>query len=154
MIHQVEQQGFSIARRVLSAAEQQDFLATLGPVSGAGRRGVLALPVVAELARSTRLLNLVRPHLPKEPIPVRAIYFDKSPQANWPAPWHQDLTLALHTRADVPGFGPWSIKDGIPHVQPPVELLEQMVTVRLHIDAGESNGALRVLPGSHRLGRL
>ena len=65
------------------------------------------------------------------------------------------MTLALRARAEVPGFGPWSTKDGIPHVQPPVELLQQMLTVRLHLDdAGASNGALRVLPGSHRGGRL
>ena len=67
----------------------------------------------------------------------------------------QDLSLAVRARAQVSGFGPWSTKDGIPHVQPPVELLEQMLTVRLHLDdANDSNGALRVLPGSHRLGRL
>src|SRR5205807_4301579 len=86
---------------------------------------------------------------------VRAIYFDKSPEANWLVSWHQDLTLALRARAEVPGFGPWSTKDGIPHVQPPVELLQQMLSVRLHLDdADESNGALRVLPGSHRCERL
>jgi ectoine hydroxylase-related dioxygenase (phytanoyl-CoA dioxygenase family) len=40
-------------------------------------------------------------------------------------------------------------------VQPPVEMLERMLTVRLHLDeADESNGALRVLPGSHLHGRL
>jgi ectoine hydroxylase-related dioxygenase (phytanoyl-CoA dioxygenase family) len=93
--------------------------------------------------------------LPSEPLPVRAIYFDKSPETNWLVPWHQDLSLALRARAEVPGFGPWSTKDGIPHVQPPAELLQQMLTVRLHLDdADESNGALRVLPGSHRFGRL
>ena len=88
-------------------------------------------------------------------MPVRAIYFDKSSDSNWLVPWHQDLTLAVSTRAEVSGFGPWSIKDGIPHVQPPVECLRQMLTVRLHLDdADETNGALRVLPGSHRFGRL
>jgi ectoine hydroxylase-related dioxygenase (phytanoyl-CoA dioxygenase family) len=87
--------------------------------------------------------------------PIRAIYFDKSPAANWLVPWHQDLTLVLRSHAEVRGFGQWSVKDGVPHVQPPVEVLEQMLTVRLHLDdADESNGALRVLPGSHRLGRL
>jgi ectoine hydroxylase-related dioxygenase (phytanoyl-CoA dioxygenase family) len=41
------------------------------------------------------------------------------------------------------------------HVQAPVQLLEEMLTVRLHLDdCDESNGALRVIPGSHRLGRL
>ncbi len=141
--------------QVLETTAQQDLLNTLGGVPGAGRRGLLAAPVVAALACSSWLLDLVRPHLADEPFPVRAIYFDKSPEANWLVPWHQDLTLALRARAEVPGFGPWSVKEGVPHVQPPVELLEQMLTVRLHLDdADETNGALRVLPSSHRLGRL
>ena len=140
---------------VVGTAEQRELLDVLGTVSGAGRRGLLALPAVAGWARSPRLLALVRPHVAREPFPVRAIFFDKSPEANWLVSWHQDLTLALRSRVEAPGFGPWSVKDGVPHVQPPVELLEQMLTVRLHLDdADESNGALRVLPGSHRLGRL
>jgi ectoine hydroxylase-related dioxygenase (phytanoyl-CoA dioxygenase family) len=70
-------------------------------------------------------------------------------------PWHQDLTLAVRHRVEMEGFGPWSVKDGIPHVQPPVALLEQMLTLRLHLDdANAANGALRVLPGSHQWGRL
>ena len=140
---------------VLEPNEQQELLDLLGTVPGAGRRGLLALPAVAALAHSPRLLDLVRPHVSREPFPVRAIFFDKSPDANWLVSWHQDLTLALRARAEVPGFGPWSVKEGIPHVQPPVEVLEQMLTVRLHLDdADEANGALRVLPGTHRLGRL
>jgi hypothetical protein len=155
MNHEVELHGFSVVSGVIEAAEQQQLLSTLGPVCGAGRRGLLDIPAVAALARSARLLDLVRPHVPSEPFPVRAIYFDKSPEANWLVSWHQDLTLAVRARAEVPGFGPWSMKDGIPHVQPPVQLLQQMLTIRLHLDdADESNGALRVLPGSHRFGRL
>jgi hypothetical protein len=153
--HEVERDGFTVVPGVLSAAEQRELLDALGPVSGAGRRGLLAQPAVAELAGSDALLALARPHLPAEPLPVRALFFDKSPEANWLVAWHQDLTLALRNRAEVPGFGPWSVKDGVPHVQPPVELLERMLAVRLHLDdADETNGALRVLPGSHRLGRL
>ncbi|MEP6669881.1 MAG: phytanoyl-CoA dioxygenase family protein [Chthoniobacter sp.] len=145
MNHEVERDGFAVIPRVIEAEQQRGLLATLGPVLGA----------IAGLARSPRMLDLVRPHLPSEPFPVRAIYFDKSPDTNWLVPWHQDLTLALRARAEVPGFGPWSTKEGIPHVQPPVGLLERMLAVRLHLDdADESNGALRVLPGSHRLGRL
>ena len=69
--------------------------------------------------------------------------------------WHQDLTIAVRDKVEALGFGPWSVKDGVPHVQPPVSLLENMVTVRQHLDdADESNGALKVLPGSHNQGRL
>ncbi|MBE7157410.1 MAG: phytanoyl-CoA dioxygenase family protein [Rhodospirillales bacterium] len=155
MRYKVGSDGFSVISGVLGVNERQALLNVLGAVSGAGRRGLLAVPEVAMLARSTRLLDLVRSHVAREPFPVRAIYFDKSSDGNWLVPWHQDLTLALRSRAEVPGFGPWSVKDGVPHVQPPVECLEQMLTVRLHLDdADEVNGALRVLPGTHRLGRL
>lgn len=155
MKYEVAPHGFTLVSAVIDAAARQKLLSSLGPVSGAGRRGLLTMREVAVLARSPRLLELIRPHLPAEPFPVRAIYFDKSPEANWLVPWHQDLTLAVRSRAEVPGFGPWSLKDGIPHVQPPVELLQKMLTLRIHLDdANEFNGALRVLPGSQRLGRL
>lgn len=153
--HQVQEDGFSIVADVMDPAGCLDLRRSLGPAHEAGRRGLLASPPAAALARSNRLLDLVRPHLPSEPFPVRAIYFDKSPLTNWLVAWHQDLTLAVRSRVDTPGFGPWSTKDGVPHVQPPVRLLEQMLAVRLHLDdADASNGALRVLPGSHRFGRL
>lgn len=152
---EIEEHGFAIVRRVLEASECQELLSSLGQVLGAGERGILALPAVAALARSERLLNLVRPHFSCEPAPVRAIYFDKSAKKNWLVVWHQDMTLALRQRVEVTGFGLWSIKDGIPHAQPPTEFLEQMLTVRVHLDdADESNGALRVIPGSHRGGRV
>jgi hypothetical protein len=155
MNNEIEQLGFAVIQNVIEKSEQLELLSILGPVPGAGRRGLLSVPAVATLARSDHLLKLARPHSPSEPMPVRAIYFDKSAEGNWLVPWHQDLTLAVRRRGEVPGFGPWSVKDGVPHVQPPVELLEQMLAVRIHLDdADETNGALRVLPGSHRLGRL
>jgi len=155
MNSEVQERGFTIITGILEKAECEELLSTLGPISGAGRRGLLGTPAVALLANSTRLVKFVELHLQSEPRPVRAVYFDKSSTKNWLVSWHQDLTLALRDRHEVPGFGPWSVKEGIPHVQPPIELLEQMLTIRLHLDdADESNGALRVLPGSHRRGRL
>ncbi|QJE74121.1 phytanoyl-CoA dioxygenase family protein [Aerophototrophica crusticola] len=86
---------------------------------------------------------------------MRATLFDKTPAANWKVAWHQDLAIAVAGRADVAGFGPWSVKDSIPHALAPTEVLERMVALRLHLDdCGPANGALRVVPGSHRLGRL
>jgi Phytanoyl-CoA dioxygenase (PhyH) len=87
--------------------------------------------------------------------PVRAILFDKQPGANWALGWHQDRTIAVRTRIDMPGFSPWSRKSGIDHVEPPFEYIEQMITLRAHLDACDSdNGPLLVIPGSHRLGRI
>ena len=112
----IEEHGFAIVPRVLRQTEQRQFVQALGPVNGAGRRGVLGVATVAQWAYSTRLRRLVRPHLPSEPRPVRAIYFDKSTDANWLVPWHQDLTLACSAQVHAPGFGPWSTKEGVPHV--------------------------------------
>lgn len=152
----VTRHGFGLVPLALDEATRCDLLSSLGTSAEAGRRGMLAHPAVARLACSERLLNLVKPFLPGGSArPVRGIFFDKSAEANWLVAWHQDLTLALKARHDVAGFGPWSMKDGVPHVQPPVELLQQMITLRLHLDdASESNGALRVVPGSHAAGRL
>ncbi|MEM1057706.1 MAG: phytanoyl-CoA dioxygenase family protein [Verrucomicrobiota bacterium] len=87
--------------------------------------------------------------------PVRGILFDKNPSANWLVPMHQDVTIAVRERAEADGFGPWSVKDGTPHVQPPVRVLERIVALRLHLDdCPETNGALRVLPTTHRQGKL
>ena len=86
---------------------------------------------------------------------MRGVYLDKHKDANWKVAWHQDLTIAVRQRKEVEGYGPWSIKVGIQHVQPPVAVLEKMLAVRVHLDdTDESNGALRVIPGSHRHGRL
>ena len=87
--------------------------------------------------------------------PVRAILFDKSAATNWALGWHQDRTIAVGTRVDVAGFGPWSVKAGIVHVEPPFALLETMLTMRIHLDSvPETNAPLLIAPGSHRLGRV
>ena len=87
--------------------------------------------------------------------PVRAILFDKSAAANWSLGWHQDRTIAVKARADVPGYGPWSVKAGLTHVEPPFALIERMRTIRIHIDpVAETNAPLLIAPGSHLLGRI
>jgi len=86
---------------------------------------------------------------------VRAIAFNKTEAANWALGWHQDRTIAVRAKATVEGFGPWSAKDGIVHVEPPVTLLERMMTLRLHLDDVDNrNGALLVASGSHLHGRI
>jgi hypothetical protein len=107
-----------MARNILSEEERLNLADSLGPLVGAGRRGLLAVPEICTLARSSCLLDLIRRHFAAEPFPVRAIYFDKSEATNWTVAWHQDLTIAVRSRIEVSGFGPWSKKDGIPSVQP------------------------------------
>jgi len=86
---------------------------------------------------------------------VRAILFDKTEGANWSVAWHQDRTIAVRDRREVAGYGPWSVKDGAHHVEPPYDLMRDMVTVRAHLDdCGEDNAPLMIALDSHRLGRL
>ena len=144
-----------MAKRVVSERMREALLAAIVDPDGPGRRGLLALPEVRAFAHSPTMMSLVSPHLSAPASPVRAIFFDKSPTSNWLVPWHQDVTIAVSHQAEISGYGPWSLKDGIPHVQPPDAFLSQMITVRIHLDdCDASNGALRVIPGSHKQGRL
>jgi ectoine hydroxylase-related dioxygenase (phytanoyl-CoA dioxygenase family) len=86
---------------------------------------------------------------------VRAILFDKTAETNWALGWHQDRTIAVNERIPVHGFGAWSTKGGMLHVEPPYELLSGMVTLRVHIDpVPEANAPLLIAPGSHKLGMV
>lgn len=56
---------------------------------------------------------------------------------------------------DADGFGPWTVKLGLIQIEPPFDILERMVTLRVHLDQVDANNApLRIVPGSDRLGRL
>lgn len=165
-VEQVECDGFAVVEGIVPEAEVLALLPALTEVDHEGavpRRGSVhavrnlleAVPAVRALARAEAVRALVTPVLGPGCFVVRAILFDKTPQANWKVAWHQDLTIALRDRVDAPGFGPWSEKAGIAHVQPPPAVLEQMLTVRVHLDhCGPENGPVQVIPGSHAAGRI
>ena len=86
---------------------------------------------------------------------MRAILFDKTEGTNWALGWHQDRTIVVRERRAAPGFGPWSLKRGLQHVAPPPEVLEGIVTLRLHLDpVPKDNAPLLVALGSHKLGMI
>jgi hypothetical protein len=118
--------------RVHGIAALRPFLATTGPV------GAVAASVLGEACR-----------------PVRALLFDKTPDANWSLGWHQDRTVCVAQRIEVDGFGPWTVKHGLLHVAPPFDVLRRMVTLRVHLDpVPAANGPLLIAPGSHLFGRI
>jgi ectoine hydroxylase-related dioxygenase (phytanoyl-CoA dioxygenase family) len=169
-VGEVEERGYALLPGVLGADEVTALLAEVeaaGADAAAGdevrrRASVYAMrnlletvPAVRALARSRPVRALVEPLLGEGAFAVRGILFDKTPDANWKVTWHQDLTLAVRERREVQGFGPWSEKAGVVSVQPPAAVLERMLTVRLNLDdCGAENGPVRVIPGSHRAGRL
>ena len=110
---------------------------------------------VSELSHSLQLQSLFFPYLGEKINLVRVILFDKTIDNNWLVTWHQDKTIAVSSRFNKQGWGPWSIKEGIHHVQTPLEVLEKTMTCRIHLDdTNEDNGCLRVIPNSHRRGIL
>lgn len=152
--------GYELIPDFLDRGTLNALLADLQNISLKAQRGGIRnaekkFPVIADLVRSAGVLEKARRYLPGDPRVVRVILFDKTAQNNWMVPWHQDRTVAVSQRTRIDGWGPWSVKDGTPHVQPPVEVLDAMVTFRIHLDTmTPTNGGLRVIPGSHRRGLL
>jgi ectoine hydroxylase-related dioxygenase (phytanoyl-CoA dioxygenase family) len=123
--------------------------------SRAGVLHALSLSPVAAIAREPQMIELAREVLGSEAFPFRATLFDKSPTANWLVVWHQDTALPLRERIDQPGWGPWSVKEGIDYAHAPSTALSQVLALRVSCDDSTLvNGPLRVLPGTHTLGVL
>ena len=156
-----DRDGYAIIPAAVDAPTVEALLRALAPLAdAAGARGGVRhllrdVPEARALARAPAVRGVAEAALGRGAFAVRGILFDKTPDANWKVVWHQDLTIAVRERRHVAGFGPWSEKDGVAHVQPPAALLARMVAVRVHLDdCTATNGPVRVLPGSHRAGRL
>ncbi len=164
---QIQQNGFALVANFIDAGTLEQLSSVLAQANDEsaikqragkafGIRKLLdVVPVVRDFAESEPLQKFLIPILGAKPKTVRGIYFDKTPQANWKVPWHQDVMIAVREKKDLPGFSAWSTKAGVVHVQPPVEVLANILALRIHLDeADESNGALRVILGSHQSGIL
>jgi hypothetical protein len=109
---------------------------------------------VNSLAKAgSTLQNIAVRHIGPNAKAVRAVLFDKTADNNWPLGWHQDRTICVKKRSDAPGFGPFTVKDGVLHVQPPAEVISGMVTLRAHLDpCNLDNAPLKIAIGTHKLG--
>ena len=154
---QIIEEGFAIAPECVSPTEIDALVSALNKStlqrSRAGIRHLMHHPAVEKLARSSPLLDMAQCVLGHSAFPYRATLFDKSPNSNWLVVWHQDTALPLQRREDLPGWGPWSIKEGILYAHAPAQALSQVLALRLHLDSSNiDNGALRVLPATHKNG--
>ena len=57
-------------------------------------------------------------------------------------PVHQDLSIPVREKVPHPALSGWSLKQGTCFVQPPLDVLQQLVAVRVHLDGG-TPGRLR-----------
>jgi len=155
----ISEPGFEIFDSIFASAACQQIIDAL-PIhakSGrrAGRRHLLSEPAIMDLATDGRLLGIAKRFVGQTAMPFRATLFEKSGRANWLVMWHQDTALPLTQRSDSRNWGPWSVKDGVNYAHAPACVLEKIVALRLHLDPStESNGPLRIIPGSHLTGVL
>lgn len=165
-VQQVESDGYAIVENVISPNDVHALIAAVAALligeeirrkrSTYGVRNLLEIrPEVRKLAVSAPIRSLGTPILGDACFAARAIFFDKTPDANWKLGWHQDSVISVRQRIDVPKFVAWSEKAGVLQVQPPAEVLANMLAIRVRLDESHANnGPLRVLPGSHKFGWL
>jgi predicted DNA-binding transcriptional regulator YafY len=151
--------GFSILNHVYSKKEVHQIKSKLYAyfkASGQSENEVYAIrsllleiPELKAMLFNQNLLQILE-SINKDLFLTKAIFFDKTPESNWYVTWHQDLIINVKEKIETEGFTGWTKKSDVHGVCPPVEYLQDTVTIRIHLDdADESNGALKVIPGSH-----
>lgn len=152
-----ESSGFAVVTQVLADYECSKVAGHLDALAAdeAGSRALLELKWCRNLALMLRSNLEIARHLTTDSVAVQCTAFSKTPEANWLVSLHQDLSIPVRERVQNADCHGWSNKQGVLFVQPPVAVLERLVAIRVHIDACYAeNGALRIVPGSHLLGRL
>jgi len=164
-IQDFETDGFTILNNIYSPEETAAILLNISAADTgkstfrktddlfAIRQFLKEIPALNALIFNDKLKAVINDPFGSEYFVVKSIYFDKPELSNWFVAWHQDLTISVSKKADLPGYGPWTVKQNQYAVQPPLAILQDNFTVRIHLDdAGEGNGALKVIPGSHLKG--
>lgn len=117
------------------------------------RQFLKEIPEVQDLIFNDNIKKIIAEVFGEKYFVVKSIYFDKPEKSNWYVAYHQDLTISVDKKAELPGFGPWTTKQNQFAVQPPLDILENIFTIRIHLDdTDENNGALKVIPNSHSKG--
>lgn len=117
------------------------------------RQFLKEVPDVKDLIFNENLKEIIKEIFGEKYFTVKSIYFDKPEKSNWYVAYHQDLTISVDKKVELENFGPWTTKQNQFAVQPPLEILENIFTIRIHVDdTDENNGALKVVPKSHSKG--
>ncbi|MFL9833886.1 phytanoyl-CoA dioxygenase family protein [Chryseobacterium terrae] len=117
------------------------------------RQFLKEIPDVKDLIFTNNLKQIIKEIFGENYFVVKSIYFDKPEKSNWYVAYHQDLTISVDKKVELENFGPWTTKQNQFAVQPPLEILENIFTIRIHLDdTDENNGALKVVPKSHSKG--
>lgn len=162
---ELDQKGFSIIPSIYSLQERNAILqaieeGNIGQDALLKTRDLFAIrqllnhiPNLKHLLFTTRMKQLLNNLGAEDYFLTKAIYFNKPAASNWFVAYHQDLSVSVNEKADLPGYNNWTFKKGQYGVQPPINILENIITLRIHLDdTTHENGALRVIPASHKRG--
>jgi ectoine hydroxylase-related dioxygenase (phytanoyl-CoA dioxygenase family) len=165
MKEEILSEGFTIVDNVFTGEEIDNLLSTISQADTskptfrktndlfAIRQFFKEFPSTIDMVFNARLTSLISALFGDDYFVVKAIYFDKPGNSNWFVSYHQDLTISVDKKTEIEGFGPWTIKQNQYAVQPPLYILEDNFTIRIHLDkTNEENGALRIVPKSHSKG--
>lgn len=160
--YEIVWQGFSVVEHIYTDAEVKVIVAGIENADKTSplfrqtddlfaiRQFLKAVPEISPLIFTGRLKTCLQQLFGDGYFAVKSIYFDKPESSNWFVAWHQDLTISVDKKIDITGYGPWTVKHNQFAVQPPLHILQDNFTIRIHLDdTDEGNGALKVLPGSH-----
>lgn len=151
-----EENGFQVINDIFSKKEIQqilDFLEAEKVEKAFGIRCFLKIhPELNALIFNEKLISIIR-SISRDAQIIKSIYFDKPPNANWIVNWHQDLTINVEGKTEKEHFKNWRFLKNRTVVQPPLEILKNIFTIRIHLDkCTQKNGALQVVSDSHKNG--
>jgi len=111
------------------------------------------IPETLDYIFSQKLKNIINSIFGEGYFITKSIYFDKPEKSNWFVAYHQDLTISVDKKIETENFENWTTKQNQFAVQPPVAILENNFTIRIHLDkTTKDNGGLKVLNKSHTKG--
>jgi len=114
------------------------------------RQFLKEVPAVSPVIFNPKLTAMIAALFGCDYFVSKSIYFDKPQKSNWFVAWHRDLTISVNKKVSLPHFTNWTVKQNQYAVQPPLCILRDNFTIRIHLDdTDKHNGALRVIPGSH-----
>ena len=164
-IDELLENGFAIINDIYSLTEVEKILSVIENTNSdkdtfrksndlfAIRQFLKEVPSISKLVFNDKLTSVLKNLFGDKYFAVKSIYFDKPQSSNWYVSYHQDLTISVDKKVEVDGFGFWTTKHNQFAVQPTLDILQNVVTIRIHLDkTDENNGALKVVSKSHRQG--
>jgi len=116
-----------------------------------GSRNLLAFDWVRDFAHELRQHVVIKELLIGKSKVIQCNYFSKDMDNNWYVTLHRDLSIPVAEKINSARWHGWSCKEGQLYAQPPRSVLESLIAIRIHFeDNDENNGALQVVPTSHR----